>query len=91
MTLLFLHLYMNKETQRKCKNEPMKQLATPTLANGRQDLVHQKGKEKWSNSPTKSKKKRMKIVIIAQPTLMHVIMETMTTMVMGEVMVDHMV
>jgi hypothetical protein len=90
VTLLFLHVYMNKETQRKCKNGPIKQLATPTLASGRQDLVHQKGKENGSNSPIKSKKKRMKIVIIAQPTLVQVIMETMTAMVMG-VMVDHMV
>jgi hypothetical protein len=39
-------LYVNKEAQRKCKNEPMKQLATPILASGRQDLVHQIGKKK---------------------------------------------
>jgi hypothetical protein len=37
---------MNKEAQRKCKNGQMKKLATPTLASGRQDMVHQIGKEK---------------------------------------------
>ena len=51
VTLLFLarflhRLYVNKEAQRKCKNGPMKQLVTPTLVSGRQDLVHQIGKEK---------------------------------------------
>jgi hypothetical protein len=51
VTLLFLacflhRLYVNKEAQRKCKNGPMKQLVTPTLVSGRQDLVHQIRKEK---------------------------------------------
>jgi hypothetical protein len=96
VTLIFLtrclhHLYTNKETQRKCKNRPMKQLVTPTLGNRRQDLVHHKGKKKGSNTSIKSKKKkRMKTVMITQLTLVHVIMEMMTAMVMGEVMSDHM-
>jgi hypothetical protein len=56
-----------------------------------EDKVHHKEKGKGSNSPIKSKKKRMKTMMIAQPTLVQVITETMTTMVMGEVMLDHMV
>jgi hypothetical protein len=90
VTLVFLarclhRLYVNKEAQRKCKNGPMKQLATPTLASGRQDLVHQIGKEKGSKSPIKSKrKKRMKTVMITQPILVLVMMAAM-------VMLDYMV
>jgi hypothetical protein len=83
-------LYANKEAQRKCKNGPIKQLAIPTLASGRQGLVHKKGKKKGSDSLIKSKK-RMKTVMIAQPTLVQVIMETMTAMVKGEEMLDHIV
>jgi hypothetical protein len=60
----------------------MKQLVTPTLATGRQDLVHPKGKEKELNSPIKSKK-MVNIVMIVQPTLLQVIMETMRAMLMG--------
>jgi hypothetical protein len=54
-------------------------------------LAHKKEKEKGSNSPTKSKKERTKTVMIAQTTIVHVIMEKMTTIVMGEIMLDHMV
>ncbi|PWZ32124.1 hypothetical protein Zm00014a_031254 [Zea mays] len=73
------------EAQRKCKNGPMKQLVTPTLVSGRQDLVHQIGKEKGSKSPIKSKRKtRMKTVMITQPTLVLVMMAAM-------VMLDYMV
>jgi hypothetical protein len=69
----------------KCKNGPMKQLVTPTFVSGRQDLVHQIGKEKGSKSLIKSKRKtRMKTVMITQPTLVLVMMAAM-------VMLDYMV
>jgi hypothetical protein len=48
-------------------------------------LVHQIGKEKVSKSPIKSKRKKMmKTVMIAQPTLLPVMMAAM-------VMLDYMV
>jgi hypothetical protein len=62
-----------------------------TLASERQDLVHKKGKKKGSNSSIKSMRKKRIRVMITQPTLVQVMMETTTTMVMEEVMLEQMV